>query len=631
MKKVKNVAIVVTLAGIFISICMVFSWQKEVKAGNLIQSDDEISKEVKHSHVEDICNESIWVPCGGTWSAYFEPYHMCTCYSCSNWNSDELSNGVPLNKIHGAFVTNHEEGIHDGAYYSKTCEYDQVGDFIITKEKNGDHVTLQAHFDNRADIVGEYSISWNGCQTNQSGDNYEVVVSHNGIYTASLNWYDTKTDEWCQESLSYTDTSIPITMNFYDGDQLIGSRQVSYGGELPEPPASSKEGYNFTSYTYNDQNIYTQEYNPVNSISTRWETESVDIYAKYSPKQYLIYYGKDANQDGIPDKQVRVTYGEAYEALDLEEGEIGSITGFGVDGINFYDYEGNPNYESWMWDIEDGTALITKYKKSESHEDEKRDDNNDTEKLNVDISKTQKAETKEQELEMVQESNLETTIPILSESNEESNAEPTIIEKSEDKEENKKKNKDNINKLKEDLIEGEPEKVVTYIPDKTPYPKANQSEAKLSSNNSSAKEDLVAPEVVKSKKSKSSTIELIEQAVVISCAVVGGAMALYGLVWYWFYLYSSVGLYSFNRDGKRKFLGRIIVYKKGNIFICKIKDQIIDKSQLDVYEVEFIPDFLKRNRNKDIILCIGNIKKGGIRISEVIMPELRFDLMDVII
>ena len=108
-------------------------------------------------------------------------------------------------------------------------------------------------------------------------------------------------------------------------------------------------------------------------------------------------------------------------------------------------------------------------------------------------------------------------------------------------------------------------------------------------------------------------------------------MALYGLVWYWFYLYSSVGLYSFNRDGKRKFLGRIIVYKKGNIFICKIKDQIIDKSQLDVYEVEFIPDFLKRNRNKDIILCIGNIKKGGIRISEVIMPDLRFDLMDVII
>ena len=616
MKKVKNVAIVVTLAGIFISICMVFSWQKEVKAGNLIQSDDEISKEVKHSHGDEMCHETVWVPCGGTWSAYFEPYHMCTCYSCSNWNSDELSNGVPLNKIHGAFVTNHEEGTHDGAYYSKVvCEYDQIGDLIITKVTNGDRVTLQAHFDNRADIVGDYSISWNGCRTNQSGDNYEVVVSHNGIYTASLNWYDTKTDEWCQDSLSYTDTSIPITMNFYDGDKLIGSRQVSYGGELPEPPAFSKKGYNFTSYTYNDQNIYTQEYNPVNSISTRWETESVNIYASYSPKQYLIYYGEDSDQDGIPDKQVRVTYGEAYDALDLEEGEIGSITGFGVDGINFYDSEGNPNYESWMWDIEDGTALVTNHRKAESDEDNKSDNKNDTKELNVNIANTQSTETKTQEPIIIQDSNVE----------------PTIIEKSEDKEENKWENKDNKTKLKEDLTEEKPEKVVTYIPDKTPYPKVNQSEAKLSSNNSSAKEDLAAPEVVKSKKSKSSTIELIEQAVVISCAVVGGAMALYGLVWYWFYLYSSVGLYSFNRDGKRKFLGRIIVYKKGNIFICKIKDQIIDKSQLDVYEVEFIPDFLKRNRNKDIILCIGNIKKGGIRISEVIMPDLKFNLMDVII
>ena len=97
MKKVKNVAFVVTLAGIFISICMVFSWQKEVKAGNLIQSDDEISKEVKHSHGDEMCHETVWVPCGGTWSAYFEPYHMCTCYSSSNWNSDELSTIRALN------------------------------------------------------------------------------------------------------------------------------------------------------------------------------------------------------------------------------------------------------------------------------------------------------------------------------------------------------------------------------------------------------------------------------------------------------------------------------------------------------------------------------------------------------
>ena len=71
-----------------------------------------------------------------------------------------------------------------------------------------------------------------------------------------------------------------------------------------------------------------------------------------------------------------------------------------------------------MWDIEDGTALVTNHRKAESDEDNKSDNNNDVKELNVNIANTQSAETKTQE-------------PIITQ---DSNAEPTIIEKTEDKE-----------------------------------------------------------------------------------------------------------------------------------------------------------------------------------------------------
>lgn len=350
---------------------------RSVSAVGLVQSGESVSTTVYHEHTKDDCWERKWVPCGGTWSSNFEYSIGATVYYCSNNKSSSIRNGVRLSSIHREWETSKHTGVHDGEYASSLiCDQTVVGTFTVAKVSAGTEelkgsapAELVASVSCQGMGMSDISISWK-CPDHSVIDGERMRISQNGIYTAVLNWTDSKTGVSRTTTLDYVEISNPIILIFQSGGKTIDEIEVSYGDPLPEIQIPTRKGYDFKGYyaggVEEDDNHgnadavswYDEEGNPDQSIAVTGSALEETLTARWEARSYHIYYGEDRNGDGRGDCELDVTYDEEYGpvVIDVEKKDGYIFDGYYLGNERVFDPEGNA-VGVWRWDLEGDIIL----------------------------------------------------------------------------------------------------------------------------------------------------------------------------------------------------------------------------------------------------------------------------------
>ncbi len=135
-----------------------------------------------------------------------------------------------------------------------------------------------------------------------------------------------------------------------DGDgRPDGSTVVYYDEELPQLTIPESEpGYHFDGYWYNGRQLL--DGNGHSKQVWQWDTdEEIFLESRWAPNIYIVYYGADADEDGVPDRSFEVRYGEAYEAVEVPELPEGKqFEGYKLGGEVVFDKKGKPA-DVWHW------------------------------------------------------------------------------------------------------------------------------------------------------------------------------------------------------------------------------------------------------------------------------------------
>lgn len=595
-----------------------------VKAEGLIQSDNIIYKELSHEHSQDKCYETKWISCGGYWCSNFEYSVGATVYFCSNNNSNAIVNGVRLGSIHPGWVTSSQSGTHSGEYCTtKTCDIASAGRIKIEKTEEDGEQVLNCSIEDPQNIITDYSIKWkkNGEDEIQSVDN--ICIDSNGSYIAEVNWYDSKSETWHTDSITFSDISFPIELRFMDGEEIIDTDSIAYGAGLPAPPQKLKVGYTFDGYSYNGTDLYDANFDAISGISTKWEKKYIEIQAKFVPKEYDIYYGEDLDEDGILDNHIHVIYGQSYENItydwDNQQSNIAKpdrFDGLMIDGVKIYDENGNALFSNWQWDVDDGSSMAYTFRKinnSEASSKESNDENN-TEKSqleNPDYGK--KASVSDN---TISSNNVIDTY--ISDNSNQSNSSNNSIKEQTPIIQSKQFN--NIYKNTEHWI----------------LPENNMEKTDNSNNNVSSKNYDVKNENLSANDNKKNVLllrrddisdkngnkntsfrETMQVIGTVSLGVIGGGAAIYGLIWYLLILYKSAEVYTYSKNNKRVSAGKTIIRSEGNNYKCVISQRLIDNSETGRFEIVFTGSFIEKYSNKILIIQIGKEKR---LVSDIVKP-----------
>lgn len=326
---------------------------------------DSITIPLHHVHNAEDCYDEVWVPCGGYWTSYYEPYYEATCYICSNFGSDEVVNGVRLGSIHNQYHTDPKSGTHDGEYArSCSCNVNVLGNLQITEKTSGEVAYLEAEILEQSPMLQDFQIvftngeyfagcldaSGNTCK-NQST---QVSISENGVYEGYVTWYDSLGKCQSQQAFTYTVTSLPITLDFYSQEQLLFSKSLLYGKELPNlgELEVQRTGYVFQGFYLGNMLVYDADLNAAAGFPTDIEQMKVGLEARWSPKKYTLHL---VNEKSEILATRSVTFGEPYDEIKevAELWKASGILGFYAGANRIYDAEGNPVSTKWLWDLED--------------------------------------------------------------------------------------------------------------------------------------------------------------------------------------------------------------------------------------------------------------------------------------
>ncbi len=352
-------------------------------AVGLVQSGETISTTVYHEHTQTDCWERKWVPCGGTWSSNFENSIGATVYYCSNNKSSSIRNGVRLSSIHREWETSKHTGVHDGEYASSLiCDQTVVGTFTVAQVsaeteglKGTTPAELVASVSCQETGMSDIAISWKFPDQSVI-DGEQVTISQNGIYTAMLNWTDSKTGVSRTTTLDYVEISNPIVLIFQSGGKVIDKIEVSYGDPLPEIEIPTRKGYDFKGYyaggVEEDDNHgnadavvwYDEQGNPNKSIAVTGSALKETLTARWEARSYHVYYGEDRDGDGIGDCELDVTYDEEYGpiVIDVEKKDGYVFDGYYLGNERIFDSQGNA-VGVWRWDAEEDIILEAVYHK----------------------------------------------------------------------------------------------------------------------------------------------------------------------------------------------------------------------------------------------------------------------------
>lgn len=163
-----------------------------------------------------------------------------------------------------------------------------------------------------------------------------------------------------------------IVLKLFDEEQLVQEEKIAKGSISCNLISLEKTGYIFEGYIYEDRKVldaagaFTQEFMEL----VQWEQPGAELVltSLWIPKTYRVYYGKDEDQDGLPDGQMQVTYGESYENLTpLPDRGLSVFKGYYFGRKQVFNRKGKAK-ESWIWDSEEDIVLKAKYYRPEGND-----------------------------------------------------------------------------------------------------------------------------------------------------------------------------------------------------------------------------------------------------------------------
>ena len=615
---------------------------RAVSAAVLVQSGESVSTTVYHEHTRDDCWERKWIPCGGTWSSNFESSIGATVYYCSNNKSSSIRNGVVLSKIHREWETSKHTGVHDGEYASSLiCDQTVVGTVTIAKVsaeteglKGSAPSELVASVSCQETGMSDVSISWK-CPDQSVIDGERLTISQNGIYTAMLNWTDSKTGVSRTTTLDYVEISNPIVLIFQSGGKVIDKIEVSYGDPLPEIETPTRKGYDFKGYyaggVEEDDNHgnadavvwYDEEGNPDKSIAVTGSALKETLTARWKARSYHVYYGEDRDGDGIGDCEIDVTYDEEYGPveIDIEKKDGYIFDGYYLGNERIFDSEGNA-VGVWRWDAEGDIILEAVYhKKSSSSSGQVDPEDRKKEEDIVPIPPIQVSGNSASE-NSISENSISNNI--ISNNNISGNRMSGS---------NSTSGQSGWGRIS-DSIAGENTDAESH----TGHENGDSDlfHDVISSDHNSgdfgdADESIVTQEKIFHKISENMasgrTTEMAllhgNSVVVKAIEVTGITTGILGLTYLMTWMIitkaSLAEIYSVRADGSRRRLGAALLMHGENAFHIHIRERLLEKGETGRYQLVFRKRFAIKHSNRDIIIHCGEKV-----ISEVIRPEIVF-------
>ena len=187
-----------------------------------------------------------------------------------------------------------------------------------------------------------------------------MPLKANRTYTATLRWYDGKAGTWQEETLSYTELSVPIAIRYLDGETLLQEKKIAYGADLPGISVPEKTGYTFRGFFRGETMYYDAEGAAVYG-DTEFSDTTLNLQARWEAKTYCLWYGSDEDGDGLPDQSIVVTYGEDIPELTARQSEERKgyhFEGYTYKGQRLIDADGHST-RKWEWDPEGNVVLDT--------------------------------------------------------------------------------------------------------------------------------------------------------------------------------------------------------------------------------------------------------------------------------
>ena len=332
------------------TLLLIGGWKWDaISAAGLEQTTEEPSVELKHVHTgeEGACFEEVHIPCDGwVYPSYIDDAgrQVYVCVECPRFYYED---DVP-NTCEGSWET------------QMTCELSALGRFAIRKSGEGENAALEARIEDKNAAITDYSIRWNASGAEKISDGSRMPLKANRTYTATLRWYDGKAGTWQEETLSYTELSVPIAIRYLDGETLLQEKKIAYGADLPGISVPEKTGYTFRGFFRGETMYYDAEGAAVYG-DTEFSDTTLNLQARWEAKTYCLWYGSDEDGDGLPDESIVVTYGEDIPELTARQSEERKgyhFEGSTYKGQRLIDADGHST-RKWEWDPEGNVVLDT--------------------------------------------------------------------------------------------------------------------------------------------------------------------------------------------------------------------------------------------------------------------------------
>ena len=201
-----------------------------------------------------------------------------------------------------------------------------------------------------------------GTEINETGIN-ETEINETEINETVING-----NEELEESIS--DNTISFKM--LDEEKVVQEEIIKKDSISCNIMSLQKTGYIFDGYLYENVKVidtagyFTAEF--LELLKIVQSGSELELKPIWIPKTYKVYYGKDEDQDGFPDGQFLVTYGESYEDISPRPDRgLSVFKGYYFGRKQVFSRKGKAK-EKWLWDSDEDIILKAKYYRPEGND-----------------------------------------------------------------------------------------------------------------------------------------------------------------------------------------------------------------------------------------------------------------------
>lgn len=253
-----------------------------------------------------------------------------------------------------------------------------LGNFSIREEWEDDELFLRGsvHWtEEYEELIEDAEITWywqaNVDESVTDTDDNEIKIiatemnipaTTNGLYTAVLRFKCS--NNWDEARISYIVDYLPFEVKLKE--ELTGEDYIfvfSSVNTLSVNQLPAKEGMIFKGYEQDNILLITENGEITEQFVVLWKSGQLKevLTAKWEPKTYHVYYGKDEDKNGVPDLMMEVIYGESYQNVEpLPDRGLSVFRGFYLGKDQIIDRNGKTK-GAWIWDGPEDIILKAKY------------------------------------------------------------------------------------------------------------------------------------------------------------------------------------------------------------------------------------------------------------------------------